>query len=557
MAETRHEERYGPYMTANNAPAPFVASASQNAWGAFRAFSESLDDDITFTGLSAGAEQWIQIQLDAPIRIWAFRIACRTTVSAKDAGQVPKNFVVQGSEDGAVFEDIQTYADVDWEQFTSWNAEANQYNWGDAKRIEIDCAKEYQYYRFVFGECQSVSTQKTGAMTPTASNTVKPTLIDLYQVEGQPDTPSGLDALLNTTEGMEVLVNNTRKDDDTITVRGVDWFTYNGTVASNLYASGNHWIGFGASAEHLKVCRRDGAMYYLYRQEGLIYGYYRFLKIRWEGYTQYNSTDVSRKLVYELFLIDTGDMFLNVIQTPTNSSYIGTSSLTCGSNTYALDIPVGSAQQICFDHQDETGSVWVVRYEKMIIDPPFVRKYLVQDGAGAYYTATDGILTVLEAGELTAQVMLDHGMDAAPEYSLIADLEAPAVLCWQDSVGHPVMAAAITAIPVNQTIYTGDQDMTHPSIAGIENVTVDADENTLFAISFDSGTTWRAHDGAAWGILSEEQSGMTKSALEGIGVDAWAEVAITRKYRFRFTLLEDGYVRNIVVHYLNKEEPGI
>lgn len=554
MAEIRHEERYGPYMTANSAPAPFVASASQNAWGAFRAFSESLDDDITFTGLAAGTEQWVQIQLDAPIRIWAFRIACRTTVSAKDAGQVPKNFVVQGSADGTIFEDIQAYAGVGWEQFTSWNAETNQYNWADAKRIEVDCTKEYQYYRFLFGECQSVATQKAGAMTSTASNTVKPTLIDLYQVEGQPDPPSGLDALLNTTDGMEVLVNNSKKDSDTIPIQGVDWFQFNGAVSTNLYASGDHWIGIGTNTIHLRVCNRDGAMYYLFRQEGMIYGYYRFLKIRWEGYTQYNSTDVSRKLVYELFLIDTGDIFLNVIQTPTNSSYIGTSSLTCGSKTYPLDIPVGSAPMICFDHQDATGSAWAVRYDKMIIDPPFVRKYLVQDDAGAYYTVTGGALTALEDTELTAQVMLDHGLDAAPAYALISSLEAPAVLSWQDTVGHPVMTAEITAVPYNQTLYTDDYDMTHESIVGIENVVAEADENTLFALSFDSGTTWKAYDGTAWGNLSEEQSGMTKAALEGIGVDAWAEVAVTGKYRFRFVLLESGWVKSIKVNYLNREE---
>ena len=209
---------------------------------------------------------------------------------------------------------------------------------------------------------------------------------------------------------------------------------------------------------------------------------------------------------------------------------------------------------ICFDHQDATGSAWVVRYDKMIIDPPFVRKYLVQDGAGAYYTVTGGGLQARETTEQTAQDMLTHGLDAAPSYGLMSSLEAPAVLCWQDTVGHPVMTAEITAVPYNQTLYTDDYDMTHESIVGIENVTVEADENTLFAISFDSGVTWRAYDGTAWVILSEEQSGMTKTALESIGVDAWAEVAVTGKYRFRFVLLESGWVKSIKVNYLNREE---
>lgn len=184
MAEIKHSERYGPYLTSNSAPAPFAATASQNNWGAFRAFSESLDDDISFTGLAAGTEQWVQIKLDAAIRIWAFRIACRTTVSAKDAGQVPKNIKVQGSVDGTTFEDIQVYTDVGWEQFVSWDAANNKYDWGDSKKIEITSAKEYQYYRFSFGECQAVSSQKLGSMTPTSASTVKLTLIDLYQVEG-------------------------------------------------------------------------------------------------------------------------------------------------------------------------------------------------------------------------------------------------------------------------------------------------------------------------------------------------------------------------------------
>ena len=116
------------------------------------------------------------------------------------------------------------------------------------------------------------------------------------------------------------------------------------------------------------------------------------------------------------------------------------------------------------------------------------------------------------------------------------------------------MTAEITAVPYNQTLYTDDYDMTHESIVGIENVVAEADENTLFALSFDSGTTWKAYDGTAWGNLSEEQSGMTKAALEGIGVDAWAEVAVTGKYRFRFVLLESGWVKSIKVNYLNREE---
>lgn len=154
---------------------------------------------------------------------------------------------------------------------------------------------------------------------------------------------SKLSELLNTTDGMTVLRNNSGQDDGVDTVNGVDWFTFNGVVASTLYVSGNSFVGFGSNTEHLKVCRRDGKMWYLYRQEGII-GNNRFLKIRWQGYTWYSQTTSTYALIWELFLFDDGGMYLNIISVPSNSSYLGTSQLVCGSTTYnftvAASVPV-------------------------------------------------------------------------------------------------------------------------------------------------------------------------------------------------------------------------
>lgn len=79
---------------------------------------------------------------------------------------------------------------------------------------------------------------------------------------------SDLTDLLDTTEGMTVIRNNSKNDDGTDTVKGVDWFRFNGVAASNLYVSGNMWVGFGTSSEQMKVWRRDTNVYYVYRQEG-------------------------------------------------------------------------------------------------------------------------------------------------------------------------------------------------------------------------------------------------------------------------------------------------
>lgn len=159
------------------------------------------------------------------------------------------------------------------------------------------------------------------------------------------DTVS-FDSLLNTTTGMTAVVNNKKHDDDVVSVTGVDWFTYAGKTASTIYVSGNNFIGFGQKAEQLKIWRRDGAVYYIYRQEGTLTSGKRFLKIRVEGYVYYSSTSSSYALKYEVFLIEGQTLFINVVQRPTSSSYTGTSSITDGKTTTNLNISVSSTVPI-------------------------------------------------------------------------------------------------------------------------------------------------------------------------------------------------------------------
>lgn len=89
-----------------------------------------------------------------------------------------------------------------------------------------------------------------------------------------------IEDLLKSTEHMEILRNNSLQDDGTDTVKGVDWFQYKGKTASTLYVSGNSWIGFGENAEQLKIVRRDTDLMTLRREEGTIWGTYKFLRIR-------------------------------------------------------------------------------------------------------------------------------------------------------------------------------------------------------------------------------------------------------------------------------------
>lgn len=180
------------------------------------------------------------------------------------------------------------------------------------------------------------------------------------------DTVS-FDSLLDTTAGMTAIVNNKKHDDDVVSVTGVDWFTYAGKTASTIYVSGNNFIGFGQNAEQLKIWRRNGAVYYIYRQEGMLASGKRFLKIRVEGYVYYSLTYSTYALKYEVFLIEGQTLFINVTQIPTDSYYKGISSITDGKSTTDLAISVTSTVPISILVKN-AGVSQIVSYEKFVED---------------------------------------------------------------------------------------------------------------------------------------------------------------------------------------------
>ena len=195
---------------------------------------------------------------------------------------------------------------------------------------------------------------------------------------------NSLEDMLNTTENMECLVNNIRHDDDVMQFVGVDWFKFNGSLISNIFVSGNSFIGLGANAEHLLVCRRDAAMYSFYREEGEIYGTYKFLKLRWEGYAQYNNTSEDVRLYYEWFFFDTGDMLLNIIKSPNAAGYLGSNRIN-GSTNKDFTVAVTQQQYITFYHKDDNGKQFDVEYKLIDLMPPFDSKYLLSDKDGKFY----------------------------------------------------------------------------------------------------------------------------------------------------------------------------
>lgn len=154
--------------------------------------------------------------------------------------------------------------------------------------------------------------------------------------------------LVGTVKGMTAILDNIECDDNSIEVPGVDWFTYANNPVNTIYVNGNNYVGFGVDDEQLKICNDDGEIYYVYRQDGTLNTGEKFLKIRVEGFTDYDSEyqDDRSALKYELFILDNQTIKLLLLQLPSDSSRLGTSSISDGTNT--TDLPITSETKTPF-----------------------------------------------------------------------------------------------------------------------------------------------------------------------------------------------------------------
>ena len=360
--------------------------------------------------------------------------------------------------------------------------------------------------------------------------------ITIYDELGLPT--QGLEDYLNTTEGM-TCIRNTPNDDGTDTVAGMPGFMFNGVSAANLYISGNEWIGIGTNAEQLQVCRRDGKVYYIYRQEGTLIDGTTFLKIRWEGYVQYNNTSESLRLIFEFFIFSNNDMFLNVIQTPTNSSYYGASNLICNGQTTPLTIcdGTGGGKMISFHSMDDQGKTWEITYGEYTPSDIYSNKYLIRSG-GNYYIENEGELEQVDVESPTAACFYRYGMNELPDGELLVPLTNPDVLFWTNDPDESLqMRAEMVAYPFPQTL-TGYADMTSETILGIAMLSAEYSGEIKVKLSYDGGTTY----------------GESMTFAEFLSVDPevlWENCQANKSLHIQFTLYNNARLTRFKISYRN------
>lgn len=396
-------------------------------------------------------------------------------------------------------------------------------------------------------------------------------ILDGYQSSGvwmhgenEPTDPhaySTIESIFEQTiDNLTCLVNNTAYDDNSYTITSVpSWIKFNNIAVTSIKVNGNSWICFDGVTENIKFNRRDAKMYYLWVEEGKLYNYYNFYRIRWKGYSHYSGTSQAYLQEWEVIIFDTGDICIHAINIP-SIKYDGKNEIVA-SRPYTYTRLTAENRFVTFYSQDENNTAFIV--EQSIInlapptdkptDKPNDKKYLIRSG-GKLYTIAEGALSELSATEATSSVFRDNGANDIPDGSLLVNLVDPEVLYWINSTEYEIgkLIVTQTATPPAQVLYSPDYDMSDATIKGIEKVIVEADEGILFAVSFDSGTVWNVFTGTEWGTLSEENTGMTATVLNAITSEQWQMVATTGKIKFRISIHDSANkFTSLVVDYIN------
>lgn len=140
----------------------------------------------------------------------------------------------------------------------------------------------------------------------------------------------------------------------------------------------------------------------------------------------------------------------------------------------------------------------------------------------------------------------EHGMDSPINLSdfdeLIGDFE---IVTWTDIGASLLLDIEGTLNP--QVIYP-TKDINIINVKTIDELKLTGIGNPKVAISFDSGTTWKAHDGAAWVVVTDASSGMDIPTLNALTSDLLKEARRdSNTIRFSYFISDSDKVDDIIM----------
>ena len=355
-------------------------------------------------------------------------------------------------------------------------------------------------------------------------------------------------------ENMTAYRNGSKNDDGTDEIPMPDWVKFNGSNnLKKLYSSGNTWFGFGASQSHLLINQRDAACWYLHYEEGTLFGYYKFFKVRWGGYPFYSSTSSSEFEVYNIIFWDTGAISIYAESVPASN--------TAGSYSFigqAFNPFTTANRDVTFIPTNEECTSYETIYERLILQVPFMTKYLIKS-EDKIYTIKENALELLEATELDAALFKEHGFDDPPSSEILLTLVDPEIFLWGDTEELDVgkITAKMDATPFVQTIVSEAIDLSNETIKGIYSATATDTGTIKYAVSFMSNSNWKKRDGTLWNDVLDSQDGMTSEVLNAITKEQWQSIyeenlCPTIHFYLRAVLLsKDATITKVVFSFKN------
>lgn len=137
---------FSPKMTSANTPTQYVVSSSSNYSG-FPEY-QAFDGNTSTIWHTSGylTEDWLLFDAGEKMKVSGFKMTPRPSF----ANQAPANFILQGSDDGEQFEEIETY----------------NLAWTEVITREYTCpVSNYRFYRFYFPNSSSAYGQNTVSLS--------------------------------------------------------------------------------------------------------------------------------------------------------------------------------------------------------------------------------------------------------------------------------------------------------------------------------------------------------------------------------------------------------
>lgn len=362
-----------------------------------------------------------------------------------------------------------------------------------------------------------------------------------------------IDAGVNNAE---CLLKNTYTDTGPIVIDGASWLYYGDAKVNKVYVSGDSYIGINSDSAHISYNNRDASVHYIYREEGVLFGHYRFLRIRWWGCSRFNRFDTTSYPTYqqefEVIMFETGSFWLHCIQIP-SSYYTGGFNYydfsTSGVVSYTA--PTSSTPDVFFYFNTETRA-FEVSYNAPDISLDVVRKFLIKN-SDALFTVVDDELIELASTELTSSLFVNEGVDKIPNIEILSNLGSFEILLWQSEEFNILPKVSCMFEPFPQNIISSEIDLQDETITGIEKVTVECEGDALIAVSFDEKQTWKAWSNEQWVILTDNFTGMSKETIESITLENWNELYVgATSFYIRVSLVNtDQKMKTIKIDFTN------